>query len=84
MSRFISPDARIFVAGHRGLAGSAIVRRLRAQGYENLLLRTHGELDLEDAVAVERFFAEQAPEAFSPIATSPPTSSRATCAFKAT
>jgi len=62
MSRFISPNARIFVAGHRGLAGSAIVRKLRAQGYENLMLRTHQELDLEDAVAVDRFFTEQAPE----------------------
>ena len=45
-SNYIPKDARIFVAGHRGLAGSAIVRRLRSQGYENLLLRTHQELDL--------------------------------------
>ena len=53
---------RIFVAGHRGLAGSAIVRKLRSLGYQNLLLRTHPELDLEDSGAVSRFFSEQRPE----------------------
>jgi GDP-L-fucose synthase len=62
MSQFMATDARIFVAGHRGLAGSALVRKLRAQGYQNLLLRTHQELDLEDSGAVEQFFATQAPE----------------------
>jgi GDP-L-fucose synthase len=62
MSNYIQKDARIFVAGHRGLAGSAIVRKLRSLGYENLLLRTHQELDLEDSGAVDRFFGEQRPE----------------------
>ena len=55
-------DARIFVAGHRGLVGSAIVRRLRAEGFENLLLRTHAELDLTDQARVEDFFASEKPE----------------------
>ena len=55
-------DAKIFVAGHRGLAGSAIVRKLRSLGYENLLLRTRQEVDLQDANAVSGFFAEQRPE----------------------
>lgn len=54
-------DAKIFVAGHRGLAGSAIVRRLRGLGYENLMLRTRQEMDLEDSATVSRFFEEQRP-----------------------
>jgi GDP-L-fucose synthase len=62
MSNYIQKDARIFVAGHRGLAGSAIVRKLRSLGYQNLVLRTHQELDLEDSVAVSVFFSEQRPE----------------------
>ena len=53
--------ASIFVAGHRGLAGSAIVRRLRQAGFDNLLLRTQDELDLTDAAAVEAFFARERP-----------------------
>ena len=53
--------ARIFVAGHRGLAGSAIVRRLKQAGFGNLLLRTQSELDLTDAVAVDAFFAQERP-----------------------
>jgi len=53
---------RIYVAGHRGLAGSALVRRLRAAGFDNLLLRTHAELDLIDQAAVRRFFAEERPD----------------------
>jgi len=55
-------DSRIYVAGHRGLAGSAIVRRLRDGGYGNLLLRTHAELDLTDQGAVRAFFAAERPE----------------------
>lgn len=55
-------QARIYVAGHRGLVGSAIVRRLRADGYENLLLRTSRELDLRDQGAVNEFFAVEKPE----------------------
>jgi GDP-L-fucose synthase len=55
-------DARIYVAGHRGLAGSAIERRLRAKGYGNLLLRTHAELELTDSAAVAEFFAAERPE----------------------
>ena len=54
-------DARIFVAGHCGLAGSAIVRRLERAGYRNLLLRTQAELDLRDPAAVDRFFAAERP-----------------------
>ncbi len=56
------PGSRIYVAGHRGLVGSAIVAALAAAGYRNLLFRTHGELDLTDARAVEHFFAAEAPE----------------------
>ena len=58
----MTPDAPIFVAGHRGLAGSALVRGLRAAGYENLISRTHAELDLTRQEDVEQFFAEQRPQ----------------------
>ncbi len=54
--------SRIFVAGHRGLVGSAIRRGLEQQGYSNLQLRTHTELDLADREAVRAFFREQQPE----------------------
>jgi len=54
-------SAKIYVAGHRGLVGSAIVRKLRAEGYENLLLRTHAELDLTDQRATSAFFAAEKP-----------------------
>ncbi len=60
--RFIELDSRIFVAGHKGLVGSAIVRGLQAAGYSNLLLRTRAELDLLDAGAVATFFAAEKPE----------------------
>jgi GDP-L-fucose synthase len=53
---------RIYVAGHRGLAGSALVRRLRAAGFDNLVLRTHAELELTDAAAVRRFFEAERPQ----------------------
>ena len=55
-------ESRIYVAGHRGLAGSAIVRELQRQGYTNLVTRTHAELDLEDAAATQRFFEQEQPE----------------------
>ena len=54
-------DASIFVAGHRGLVGSALVRRLRAAGFERLLLRERSELDLTDQRAVGEFFARERP-----------------------
>jgi len=54
--------SKIFVAGHRGMAGSAIVRRLQACGYENLILRTRKELDLLDRSAVRNFFEAERPE----------------------
>ena len=52
---------KIYVAGHRGLAGSAIVRRLKAGGYGNIVVRTHAELDLTDRAAVDDFFAAEKP-----------------------
>ena len=55
-------NSKIYVAGHRGMVGSAIVRELERQGYHNLLLRTHSELDLTRQEAVERFFAGEKPE----------------------
>ncbi len=55
-------QARIYVAGHRGLVGSAIVRRLRGAGYQNLVLRTHAELDLTDSVATQAFFEDARPQ----------------------
>lgn len=58
----MKPDSRIYVAGHRGLVGNAIVRRLQSDGATNLLLRTHEELDLTSQVAVERFFESERPE----------------------
>jgi GDP-L-fucose synthase len=55
-------DARIYVAGHRGLAGSAICRELRRQCFSNLISRTHAELELLDAAAVKSFFEREKPE----------------------
>ncbi|MSM41267.1 MAG: NAD-dependent epimerase/dehydratase family protein [Geobacter sp.] len=55
-------EARIFVAGHRGLAGSAILRRLQAAGYGNLITRSRQDLDLRDQAAVERFFRDERPD----------------------
>jgi GDP-L-fucose synthase len=62
MSAGMDPGARIHVAGHRGLVGSAIVRRLQAAGHSNLLLRTHAELDLTDEHATRAFFDTEKPE----------------------
>lgn len=58
----MGPDSRIFVAGHRGLVGSAIVRALQARGFTNLLVKTRAELDLRQQGAVEAFFASEKPE----------------------
>lgn len=58
----ISKDAKIYVAGHRGLVGSAIWRNLQSRGFTNLVGRTHAELDLLDGVAVRRFFDAEEPE----------------------
>jgi GDP-L-fucose synthase len=58
----MTTDSRIYVAGHRGLVGSAIVRRLQAEGCTNLLLRTHAELDLTDEHATRAFFESERPE----------------------
>ena len=55
-------ESRIFVAGHRGLVGSAIHRSLERHGYFNLILRSHAELDLTDREAVKAFFDQQRPE----------------------
>ena len=58
----MNKNARIFVAGHRGMVGSAIVRRLAAGGYVNVISRTRAELDLLDQASVHAFLAEQQPE----------------------
>lgn len=58
----MDPGSRIYVAGHRGLVGSAVVRRLQYEGADNLLLRTHAELDLTDQATVDAFFAAERPE----------------------
>ncbi|MBZ0266046.1 GDP-L-fucose synthase [bacterium] len=55
-------DAKIFLTGHRGLVGSAILRRFQEMGYTNLITRTHAELDLTDQAATYQFFAEEKPE----------------------
>jgi GDP-L-fucose synthase len=57
----VNPGDRIYVAGHRGLVGAAIVRKLQSEGHGNLLLRTHAELDLRRQADVEKFFAEERP-----------------------
>ena len=61
MTDLITRDDRIFIAGHRGMAGSAICRALRMSGYNNLLTATRADLDLEDLQAVQRWFSEHQP-----------------------
>jgi GDP-L-fucose synthase len=58
----MNKDSKIYVAGHRGLVGSAIYRALQQQGYTNLVYRTSKELDLRDKFQVDEFFAEEKPE----------------------
>lgn len=58
----MNKDSKIYVAGHRGLAGSAIVRQLQAAGHHNIVTRTHAELDLIDQRAVEAFYDQERPE----------------------
>ncbi|MBP1542319.1 MAG: GDP-L-fucose synthase [Prevotella sp.] len=59
----LAKDSKIYVAGHHGLVGSAIWNNLKARGYENLIGRSHKELDLTDQVAVRKFFDEERPDA---------------------
>jgi GDP-L-fucose synthase len=58
----MNKDAKIYVAGHRGLVGSAIISRLAAEGYSNIITRTHKELDLTNQTSVNTFFKDQRPE----------------------
>ena len=58
----IEKDAKVYVAGHRGLVGSAILRRLEGMGFERLITRTHGELDLSRQAEVEGFFESERPD----------------------
>ncbi len=58
----MNKDAKIYVAGHRGMVGSAIVRNLQAKGYTNIVTRTHQELDLINQAAVDLFFAQEKPD----------------------
>jgi GDP-L-fucose synthase len=55
-------NSKIFVAGHKGLVGSAIVRHLESNGHTNIITKTRDELDLTDTIAVKKFFAEEKPE----------------------
>ena len=55
-------NSKIFIAGHNGLVGSAIVRKLQNEGYDNLILRSRSELDLRDQRAVRNFFSTEKPE----------------------
>ena len=58
----MNKNIKIYIAGHRGLAGSAIVRRLQAKGYNNLVTRAHAELELRNQAAVQDFFADEKPD----------------------
>ena len=58
----MNKDAKIYIAGHRGLVGSALMRQLQAQGYTNIITRTHAELDLTNQTLVAEFFTTEQPE----------------------
>lgn len=58
----LQKEDKIYIAGHRGLVGSAIVRHLEKKGFSNLLMRTHSELDLTNQAEVQRFFAQEKPD----------------------
>ncbi len=58
----MSKDSKIYVAGHRGMVGSALVRRLKSEGYNNIITRTSKELDLKRQADVEKFFSEEKPD----------------------
>lgn len=58
----MNKNSKIYVAGHRGMVGSAIYRKLQKEGYLNLITRTSSALDLRDSVAVAAFFKEEKPE----------------------
>ena len=62
MSMTIDLNQKIYVAGHRGMVGSAIVRNLKAKGYNNIVTRTHAEMDLTDQAAVKSFFEKEKPD----------------------
>jgi len=62
MEMTMNKESKIYIAGHRGLVGSALMRRLQAKGYTNLVTRTHAELDLCDQAAVRDFFAQEKPD----------------------
>ena len=55
-------ESKIYIAGHRGMVGSAIARKLQAEGFTNLLLKTSSELDLRNQQAVDDFFAKEKPD----------------------
>ena len=63
MTPLVDKHARIYLAGHTGLVGSAILRALRRHGYDDLVVRDLAELDLTDQRATQGFFAEEKPEA---------------------
>jgi nucleoside-diphosphate-sugar epimerase len=58
----MNPNSKIYIPGHRGLVGAAIVRKLKDAGYSNLLLRTHAELDLTDTGSVDALFKAEKPD----------------------
>ena len=61
-SRGFTKDSKIYIAGHRGLVGSAFMRKLESEGYHNIVSRTSAELDLRDCAAVKAFFESEQPE----------------------